>query len=115
MAYAGSWKANTLTYALSVGVASVAATLPVGFVGGGSTARIVNTGSTNVFVVFGVGAQVAVLPVTGAPPTGQNGVMVRATSVAYADGVGSADSFAAIGDGAGPAIIYVQKGDGNGP
>lgn len=113
--YAGAWKPNSLAFALSVGAASVPATLPVGFAGDGAVARVVNSGATNVLVVFGVGAQTAVLPVTGAPPTGQSGVMVKAGSVAYVDGVGAADSFAAIADAAGPGIIYVQKGDGNGP
>lgn len=115
MAYAGSFKPTGLTYALSVPATTAPATLPVGFASGGSTARIVNSGTTNVFVVFGTGAQVAVLPASGAPPTGQSGVMVKGSSVAYIDGVGAADSFAGIGDAAGPSIIYVQKGDGNGP
>lgn len=115
MAYAAAFKPNTLTYALSVGAASVPATVPVGFAFGGSVARVVNSGATDVLIVFGVGAQTAVLPVTGAPPTGQNGTIVKAGSVAYIDGVGGADSFAAIGSAAGPGVVYVQKGDGNGP
>lgn len=115
MAYSGAFKPNTPTYALSVGAASVPATAPTGFAGGGSVARVVNSGATDVLIVFGVGAQTAVLPVTGAPPSGQSGTVVKAASIAYIDGVGSADSFAAIGSAAGPGIVYVQKGDGNGP
>lgn len=116
MAQPGSFRAgSSLTYALSIGAASVPATTPVGFIGGGSVARIVNSGATNVQVVFGVGAQTAVLPVTGAPPTGQGGVLVRANSVTYFDLPANADSFAAIADAAGPSIIYVQRGEGNGP
>lgn len=115
MAYASAFKPSGATYALSIGATTVPATQPTGFAGGGQVARVVNSGSTNVFVVFGSGVQTAVLPVTGAPPTGLAGTMVKSNSVAYIDGVGTADSFAAIGDAAGPSIIYVQKGDGNGP
>lgn len=117
MAQPGSFRSgSSLTYALSVGAATTPATVPTGFSSGGGVARIVNTGATNVQVVFGVGVQTAVLPVTGAPPTGQAGVMVKAGSPGtYIDIPANADSFAAIGDAAGPSIIYVQRGEGNGP
>lgn len=117
MSFAASWRPSpqAFTYALSVTAASVPATTPTGFTAGGGTVRIVNTGTTNVQVVFGTGVQTAVLPVTGAPPAGQFGVLVRAGSVTYIDIPANADSFAAIGDGAGPSSIYVQRGEGTGP
>lgn len=118
MSFAASWRPSpqALTYALSVTAASVPATTPAGFTAGGGTVRVVNTGATNVLIVFGAGAQSAVLPVTGAPPVGQVGVMVPAGSKGtYFDIQASADSFAAIGDGAGPSIVYVQRGEGTGP
>lgn len=117
MSFSASWRPSpqALTYALSVTAASVPATSPIGFTAGGGTVRIVNTGTTNVQIVFGVGPQTAALPVTGAPPVGQFGVMVKAGSVTYFDIQASADSFAAIGDGAGPSTIYVQRGEGTGP
>lgn len=115
MAYSAAFKPSGLTYALSVGATTTPATTPTGFAGGGNVARVVNSGATDVLIIFGIGVQTAVLPVTGAPPTGIAGTVVKAASVAYIDGVAGADSFAAIGSAAGPGIVYVQKGDGNGP
>lgn len=113
--YSSSWRPTGATYALSVAAASVAATTPAGFANGGSTVRVVNAGATNVFMVFGSGAQTAVLPVTGAPPVGVSGVMCPAGKTSYFDIPQSADSYAAIGDGAGPSLVYVQRGEGTGP
>lgn len=115
MSVAASWRPSGLTYALSVGATTTPATTPTGFSSGGGTVRVVNSGATNVFVAFGTGAQTAVLPASGAPPTGQNGVMCKSGSVTYFDAPATADSFAAIGDAAGPGIIYVQRGEGTGP
>ena len=121
MAAPGSFRSgSSLTYSLSaIGVASVPATLPVGFIGGGSVARIVNSGpatDADVFVVFGTGAQTAVFPVTGAPPVGQGpGVLAKANATTYYDLPAQADSFAAIALAAGPSTIYVTRGEGNGP
>lgn len=116
MAAPGSFRpSGALTYALSVGNVTAPATTPTGFVGGGSVARVVNSGATNVQIIFGVGVQTAVLPVTGAPPTGQPGTMCKSGSTTYIDLPAQSDSFAAIGDAAGPSVIYVQRGEGNGP
>lgn len=116
MSAPGSFRSgSSLAYALSVTNASVAATLPVGFVGGGGVARVSNSGASNVFVVFGVGVQTAVLPATGAPPVGQAGFMCLKGNTTYVDIPANCDSFAAIGDAAGPSVIYVHRGEGNGP
>lgn len=114
MSVAASWRpGSSLTYALTVTAASTPNTTPAGFTSGGGTAKIVNTGAQNVFVVFGVGAQTAVLPASAA--AGQSGTMVKAGSTAYVDIPANADSFAGIADSAGNNTIYVQRGEGNGP
>lgn len=135
MGAAGSWRPGTaLTYALSVPNTQVNAQQPVGFAGGGGTVRIVNAGTTDIFIVFFSYAQagntlpVLTFPVSGSPPTGQPGtfaaqqvgVMVAAVGASgaqpmYVDIPATADSFSAIGGAAGPSIIYVQRGEGTGP
>jgi hypothetical protein len=136
MSFPAPWRPDGApVYALSVGVAQVNATQPVGFVTGGGTARLVNTGATAILVVFYnfaiSGTPVLTFPVTGAPPVGQPPIgsvpgQMFATllspaaagslgSVNYIDVPANADSFSAIGSAAGPSIFYVQRGEGNGP
>lgn len=114
MSVEASWRpGSALTFATSIGAISVASTTPAGFTSGGGTVRIINSGTTNVQIVFGVGAQVATLPIAGTPAAG---TMVRGGAPAtYIDIPANADSFAAIGDAAGPSILYIQRGEGTGP
>lgn len=115
---------QNFVYALSVAAASVAARQPAGFANGGGQCKIKNSGANPVLVAFykynGSADPTLVFPVTGAPPTGQNGnqalaaaVVVLAGEVAQISIPLNADSFVAIGSAAGPAIIYVQRGDGS--
>lgn len=100
---------NNNTFALSVAATNSQATLPAGFTQGGAAAQIYNSGANAVHIVFGVGAQVAVLPVPGTPQPGYT-IAPGATMVVGIPA--NADSFAAIGTAAGPSVVYVTRGDG---
>ncbi len=97
------------TVALSVTASNSQATTPTGFKQGGTACRIYNSGSTAVCVVFGVGAQTAVLPVAGTPSAGY---VIAPGAVEIVSIPANSDSFAAIGTAAGPSVIYVLRGDG---
>lgn len=112
-----AWGPKTnLVYALSVGATQADAVNPIGFSQGGSQFSIYNSGSTDVFVQFYVGATPPTLtfPVTGSPPVGQGpGVVVPKGARIQVSARADATSFSAIGQAAGPSIIYVQRGDGS--
>lgn len=97
------------TFALSVTGSNSQATTPAGFSSGGVAGRIYNSGSVAVQIVFGIGAQTAVLSVPGTP---QPGYVIAPGAVEVVGIPANADSFAAIGTGAGPSVIYVTRGDG---
>lgn len=100
---------NNSTFALSVTAANSQATAPAGFAQGGAAAQIYNSGANLVQIVFGVGAQVAVLPTPGAPTAGYT---IAPGALLVVGIPANADSFAAIGSAAGPAVVYVTRGDG---
>jgi hypothetical protein len=98
-----------LTYVLSVTASNSQATLPTGFASGGLSARIFNFGAAAVQIVFGIGAQVAVLSTAGTP---QPGYVIAPNAVEVVGIPATCDSFAAIGTAAGPSVVYVTRGDG---
>lgn len=97
------------TYALSVTGSNSQATTPSGFSSGGTACRIYNSGTVAVQIVFGIGAQTAVLSIAGTP---QSGYVIAPGAVEVVGIPANADSFAAIGAGAGPSLVYVTRGDG---
>lgn len=97
------------TYSLSVVGTNTQSTAPPGFSSGGGACRIYNSGTVAVQVVFGLGAQIAVLSVPGSPSAGY---VIAPGAVEIVGIPANSDSFAAIGAGAGPSVIYVTRGDG---
>jgi hypothetical protein len=108
-----SWRSQSVTVAATPAAATASVTTPTGFSSGGATARVVNNSNGAVAFQFGVGAQVAVLPLPGTPSTA---TMVNAGATSYIDIPANADSFATISNNGAPAgNVYVQRGEGTGP